>query len=141
MHDIGLARTRSARATRPSSSPSCPATTTATSTGPGLIDAAAEAGADAVKLQTYTPDTITLDHDGPGFSLGDGPLGAARGCTTSTRGAHALRLARAAVRPRPRRAAWTGLLRRPSTRPPIDLLESLDAPAYKIASSRPSTCR
>ena len=38
-----------------------------------LIDAAKEAGADAIKLQTYTPDTITIDHDGPDFRLEDGP--------------------------------------------------------------------
>ena len=37
-----------------------------------LVDAAAEAGADAVKLQTYTADTITIDHDGPGFTLEGG---------------------------------------------------------------------
>ena len=37
-----------------------------------LITAAAEAGADAVKIQTYTADTITLDHDGPGFRIEGG---------------------------------------------------------------------
>jgi N-acetylneuraminate synthase len=37
-----------------------------------LIGAAAEAGADAVKFQTYTADTMTLDlHDGP-FRIGPG---------------------------------------------------------------------
>jgi N-acetylneuraminate synthase len=42
-----------------------------------LIDAAAASGADAVKLQTYTPDTITMDHDGPGFLI-EGGLWAGR---------------------------------------------------------------
>jgi pseudaminic acid synthase len=37
-----------------------------------LVRAAKEAGADAVKLQTYTPDTITIDCDGEYFRLGKG---------------------------------------------------------------------
>ncbi|MBU0660592.1 pseudaminic acid synthase [Patescibacteria group bacterium] len=34
-----------------------------------LIDAAADAGADAVKLQTYTPDTLTIDCDNDYFQV------------------------------------------------------------------------
>jgi pseudaminic acid synthase len=37
-----------------------------------LIEAAAAAGADAVKLQTYTPESMTLDSDTPPFRIGQG---------------------------------------------------------------------
>ncbi len=37
-----------------------------------LIEAAAAAGADAVKLQTYTPESMTLDSDAPPFRVGRG---------------------------------------------------------------------
>lgn len=37
-----------------------------------LVYAAAEAGADAIKMQAYTADTITLAHDGPDFQIGHG---------------------------------------------------------------------
>jgi pseudaminic acid synthase len=38
-----------------------------------LIHAAKACGADAVKLQTYTADTITMDADGPYFRIPEGP--------------------------------------------------------------------
>lgn len=39
-----------------------------------IIKAAKEAGADAVKLQTYTPDTITLDCDNDYFQITQGTI-------------------------------------------------------------------
>lgn len=38
-----------------------------------LVRAAAESGADAIKLQTYTPDTITLPFENEFFSIAKGP--------------------------------------------------------------------
>jgi N-acetylneuraminate synthase len=97
-----------------------------------LIDAAKEAGAEAVKLQTYTADTITLDHDGPGFRIEGGPW--------NGRSLHALyREAHTPWEWHPQlfaHAAKVGItcFSSPFDNTAIDLLESLGAPAYKIAS-------
>jgi pseudaminic acid synthase len=39
-----------------------------------LINIAAECGADAVKIQTYTPDTMTIDCDNEHFTIGKGTV-------------------------------------------------------------------
>lgn len=97
-----------------------------------LIDAAAEAGADAVKLQTYTADTITLDHDGPGFVL-EGGLWSGRRLYELYDEAHtpwdwhAPLFARA-------REKGIHIFSSPFDPTAVDLLTSLDAPAFKIAS-------
>ena len=97
-----------------------------------LIDAAADAGADAVKLQTYTPDTITLDHDGPGFRL-EGGLWAGRTLHDLYTEAHTPYAWHA---PLFAHARARGILMFSSVfdETAVALLEGLDAPAYKIAS-------
>jgi N-acetylneuraminate synthase len=99
-----------------------------------LIDAAAAAGADAVKLQTYTADTMTIRADGPGFVIEDPK--------SLWHGRHLYELYEEAHTPwdwHPalfERAARHGLacFSTPFDDSAVDFLESLGAPAYKIAS-------
>ncbi|MDA1309298.1 MAG: pseudaminic acid synthase [Proteobacteria bacterium] len=97
-----------------------------------LIDAAKQSGADAVKLQTYTADTITIDHDGPGFVL-EGGLWDGRRLYELYQEAHTPWEWHERLFEHARQIGIT-LFSAPFDPTAIDLLESLNTPAYKIAS-------
>jgi pseudaminic acid synthase len=96
------------------------------------IKAAKDAGASAVKIQTYTPDTITIDCDLPDFIV--------RGGLWS--GYKLYDLYKWAQTPYEWHAEMYAYARNigltifstPFDKTAVDLLESLDTPAYKIAS-------
>ncbi|MFM8940081.1 MAG: N-acetylneuraminate synthase family protein, partial [Phenylobacterium sp.] len=97
-----------------------------------LISAAAGAGADAVKIQTYTADTITLDHDGPGVRISGG-LWDGRRLHELYAEAHTPWDWHARMFDHARAEGIT-LFSSPFDATAVDLLERLGAPAYKIAS-------
>jgi len=97
-----------------------------------LIKLAKESGADAVKFQTYTPDTLTLNCNNDNFQIKDGPW----------KGQTLYELYKQAFTP----WEWFPKLKdyadsiditffsTPFDNSAVDLLESINVPAYKIAS-------
>lgn len=101
-----------------------------------LLKAASDAGADAVKLQTYTPDTITLNSDKEWFKVGG------EGNPDDWKGQTLYQLYETAFTP----WDWQPKLKKladelnillfssPFDETAVDFLEKMDVPCYKIAS-------
>jgi N-acetylneuraminate synthase/pseudaminic acid synthase len=97
-----------------------------------LVHAAKEAGANAIKLQTYTADTLTLNHKSKDFYISEGPW----------KGRYMYDLYKDAYTPWEWHAQLMEvakdigitLFSSPFDSTSVDFLEELDAPAYKIAS-------
>jgi len=99
-----------------------------------IVDAAADAGAHAIKLQTYTADTMTLDLDEGEFFISDPKsLWVGQSMHALYQQAHTPWEWHAPIM---ERARARGLLcfSSPFDESAVDFLETLDVPAYKIAS-------
>ncbi len=97
-----------------------------------IIQEAARSGADALKIQTYRPDTITLQSDLPDFQISGG-LWAGRTLYELYEWAHTPWDWHKPLFDCARDCGIT-IFSSPFDNTAVDLLEDLNAPAYKIAS-------
>ncbi|WBW95448.1 pseudaminic acid synthase [Oceanirhabdus sp. W0125-5] len=98
-----------------------------------IIKAAKYAGADAVKLQTYTPDTITIDCDNKYFQINQGTIWDGITLHKLYEGAYTPWEWQPELK---RIAEEEGLIcfSSPFDKTAVDFLEKMNVPAYKVAS-------
>lgn len=97
-----------------------------------IIDAAKASGADAVKIQTYKPETITIDHDGDEFLIKTG-LWQGKRLYQLYQEAHTPWEWHAQIFEHAKKVGIT-LFSSPFDHTAVDFLEDLGSPAYKVAS-------
>ncbi len=97
------------------------------------IRAASEAGADAIKLQTYTADTLTIDCDNEYFRIGGGTLWDGRTLYDLYKEAYTPWEWHAELQEEAQ-ACGLEFFSTPFDSSSVDFLEELDVPIYKVAS-------
>ena len=97
-----------------------------------IIDMAKSSGADCVKLQTYTPDTLTIDSKLPDFQLTEG-LWSGQSLYELYKGAFMPWEWHKPLFEYAQKLNIT-IFSSPFDNSAVDLLEDLNTPAYKIAS-------
>lgn len=97
-----------------------------------IINVSKQAGADAIKLQTYNPDTITLNHDSSDFLI-EGGLWKGQTLYQLYENAHMPWEWQPELFEYARKIGIT-IFSSPFDSTAVDFLEDLNTPAYKIAS-------
>lgn len=98
-----------------------------------IMRAAKAAGADAIKIQTYTPDTMTIAYSGEGFTIGKGTIWEGRNLYDLYKEAYTPWEWQKGLRDEARKMG-VDFFSTAFDESAVDFLEGLDVPVHKVAS-------